>query len=266
MKQVRLLLFSLCFLTTIFPKYTFAQAVNLNSNGTIIQITADNGIEWQQETLLFIARGNAKALRGSVSVNASELRAYYRKLPKGTTEVWRIDAIGNVKFKSDENFGYGDYAIYDIDSKILTMTGKALKLVAGNDLITAKKQMEYWEEKQMAVARGSAIAIRDKKEIRANILAAYFKKTPKIGTKIYRVNAFEQVQIITDQDQARANRGVYNVESGIATLTGSVKITRDKNVLKGCSAEINLNTGVSRLLRCPKSNKRVSGAITKKNR
>ena len=85
----------------------------------------------------------------------------------------------------------------------------------------------------------------------------------KKGTKIYRVDAFEEVQIITGQDRARADKGIYNVESGVATLTGSVKITRNKNILRGCSAEINLNTGISRLLRCPKGSKRVNGTITK---
>ncbi len=264
MKKSLWLLISLLIIASIFPTNSFAQSVNLNANGTIIEITADNGIEWQQETLLFIARGNAKAIRGTISVNARELRAYYRKLPKGTTEVWRIDAIGKVRFRSDESFAYGDYAIYDIDSKILTLTGRDLKLVTGNDLITAKKQMEYWEDKQMAVARGSAMAVREKKEIHADILAAYFKKTQKKGTKIYRVNAFENVEVITGQNRAKANRGVYNVESGIATLTGSVKITQNKNILRGCSAKINLNTGISRLLSCPKGNKRVNGTITKK--
>ena len=45
----------------------------------------------------------------------------------------------------------------------------------------------------------------------------------------------------------RSNRGVYDVETGIAKLTGSVKITSGTNQLNGEYAEVNLNTGVSRL-------------------
>ncbi|MCH7833170.1 MAG: hypothetical protein IIC55_09905, partial [Proteobacteria bacterium] len=55
----------------------------------------------------------------------------------------------------------------------------------------------------------------------------------------------------TDTDTATSDRAVYNVESGIATLTGSVKLVRGQNVLRGCSAEINLNDGVSKLYSCP---------------
>jgi len=79
---------------------------------------------------------------------------------------------------------------------------------------------------------------------------AYIKKGEN---KIYRIDAFDSVKIVTDKDTATSDRGVYNIESGIATLTGSVKLVRGKNVLKGCSAEINLNSGISKLYSCPSS-------------
>ena len=47
---------------------------------------------------------------------------------------------------------------------------------------------------------------------------------------------------------ARGEKGVYFVDTGIATLTGAVKITRGDNQLNGEIAEINMNTGVSRIL------------------
>ena len=65
---------------------------------------------------------------------------------------------------------------------------------------------------------------------------------------------------------------VYNVESGIATLTGSVKLVRGKNVLTGCSAEVNLSTGISKIFSCPTTpgaiRKRAQGVLrlNKKNR
>ena len=103
-----------------------AQSLNFGSGDTPIEIDADNGIEWQQDGLVFVARGNARAIRGDVSVLADELRAYYRQRNDGSTEIWRLDAIGTVRIKSAEGTAYGDKALYDVDNSILTITGKNL--------------------------------------------------------------------------------------------------------------------------------------------
>ena len=87
----------------------------------------------------------------------------------------------------------------------------------------------------MAVARGNAVSKRADKKLNANVLAAYFHKNKKTKLRIYRIDAFDAVKIRTVKDEATSDRGVYNVESGIATLTGNVKIVRDNNVLNGCS-------------------------------
>ena len=46
-----------------------AQKLNFGSGDSDqpIEIFADNGIEWQQENLIFLARGNAFAVRDAVS-------------------------------------------------------------------------------------------------------------------------------------------------------------------------------------------------------
>ena len=68
--------------------------------------------------------------------------------------------------------------------------------------------------------------------------------------------------MITPEEDIRADRGAYNVESGVATLDGSVKIVKGTNELNGCRGETNLKTGVSRITACPgQSNGRVRGII-----
>ncbi len=246
-------------LITLAVAQVRAQSLNFGTGDAPIEIDADNGIEWQQDSLVFVARGNARAVRGDVRVLADELRAYYRKSSNGATDIWRLDAIGSVRIKSAEGTAFGDKALYDVDNSVLTITGENLKLVSGEDWLTARDQLEFWETKQMAVARGNAAAMRENKKLNANVLAAYFRKDKKGETGIYRVDAFEDVKITTDKDQATSERGVYNVESGIATLSGSVKIRRGDNVLNGCSAEVNLNTGVSKLHSCPSGISRAEG-------
>ncbi len=251
-----------------------AQKLNFGSGDSDqpIEIFADNGIEWQQENLIFLARGNARAVRGLVTVYADELRAYYREKSDGGTDIWRLDANGKVRIKTQGETAYGDHAIYQVDKKILVLKGRKVRLVAGNDEITANRQLEYWENKQMAVARGNAFAVRENKRLRADVLAAYFRTDRKGENKLYRVDAFDRVKVVTDQNTATSNRGVYNVESGIATLTGAVKLVRGKNVLTGCSAEVNLNSGISKIFSCPATTggarKRAQGVLRlkKKNR
>jgi lipopolysaccharide export system protein LptA len=228
---------------------------------TPIEIYAENGIEWQQDQLVFLARGNARAVRGELEVFADELRAYYRENGRGGSDIWRLDAKGNVRIVSPGEEATGDHAVYDVDNQILVLKGDGVRFVTDQDIITAERQLEYWEAKQMAVARGDALATRADRTINAEVLAAYFKKMPGGTTEVFRIDAFDDVEIETDQDQAFADRGVYNVESGIATLSGSVKIKRGANVLDGCSAQVNLKTGISKLFSCRDGSKRVQGLI-----
>jgi len=245
-------------------KNSLAQSLRLGGVGddTPIEVTADDGIEWQQQNSVFFARGNAKATRGNVKITANELRAFYRQNKSNKTEIWRLDAFGQVRIESPSEIAYGDHAIYSAEQRVLVIDGKNVRLESGDDVITAQKQLEYWENKNMAVARGNARAIRGKKKLQAEVLVAYTREDKSGKTKVYRVDAFDKVRIITLEETATADRGIYNVESGIATLVGSVKLVRGENVLKGCRAEVNLNTGVSNLFGCKgSSNVRASGSL-----
>ena len=247
-----------------------AQTLNFTSQNseTGIEIYADDGIEWQQNNLIFLARGNARAVRGNVAVHADLLRAHYQEKDGGDTVIKRLDAVGHVRIVTPTETAYGEKGVYDIDNAIFVLSGGKVRLVAGDDEITADRQLEYWERKQMAVARGNAVAVREHKKLRANLLAAYFRKTSEGKNVIHRIEAFDNVRLDTATEKLTADRSVYNVKSGIATLTGSVTITRGSNRLDGCSAEINLNTGISTLYSCSTSQaggKRVHGLITPRN-
>lgn len=228
-----------------------------------IEIFADNGIEWQQERLVVVARGNARAVRGEVTVHADELRAYYREKTGGGNEIIRLDAVGRVRIVSPTQKGFGEQAVYDVDNAILVLTGGRVKFVSQDDEVTADRQIEYWEQRRMAVARGNALAVREEKRLRAETLAAYFRKDSDGKDRIFRVDAFDAVKIVTPTETATGDRGVYNVDSGIATLTGQVRIEREKNVLTGCRSEVNMNTGISKLFACPQD--RVRGVLMPKD-
>jgi lipopolysaccharide export system protein LptA len=150
-----------------------------------IQIQADSGIEWQQDAHLYIARGNAVATRGTSEVRADTLVARYREAkagntggnPGGNTEIYRVEAEGHVTLKRDAQTVVGDRAVYDIDQAIAVITGKGLKLTTATDSVTARDSLEWYDQKQIAVARGDAVAVRNGKTVKADILTAYMTKS-----------------------------------------------------------------------------------------
>ncbi|MCG8511178.1 MAG: hypothetical protein MI741_18320 [Rhodospirillales bacterium] len=226
-----------------------------------IEVVADDGIEWEQDSQQFLARGNARATRGDVSVHADLLRAYYRRAEGGGTQISRLDAVGSVRIESGGETAYGDTGVYDVDQSILVLGGKKVRLVTAEDEITADQQLEYYDLKRMAVARGNAVASRENRTLKTDVLVAHFRRDAAGKSRVHRVEAFDNVHIITDLDEVWGDRGVYNVDTGIATLTGAVRVTRGENTLAGCSAEVNLNTGLSKLKSCQEGGERVRGLL-----
>jgi lipopolysaccharide export system protein LptA len=266
-----------------------AQLLNPSGDNLPLQVQADSGIEWQQDQKLYIARGNAVATRGPASVRADTLIAHYREIKGGgaagntggNTEIYRVEAEGGVTMTREGQTVVGDRAVYDLDQALMVVTGKALKLATATDTVTARDSLEWYDQKQVAVARGNAVAVRNGKTIKADILTAYMVKTkpadskaaarsgkappPQSGkpattpvsatgapaaaeSKISRVDAQGHVVVTNAVDTGRGDYGVYNAETGICTLVDNVVITRGKDVIKGQYGVMDLNKNVSRML------------------
>lgn len=255
--------------SVLLSTLALAQGLNIandNANGPL-EVFADNGIEWQQNAQVIIAQGNAVAKRGTSTVNADELRAFYQEDTQGQTAgsettIHRLEAIGNVTIASPTETVVGDKAIYDLTHAIMVMTGQRPTLNTPTDTISASDTLEYWENKNQAVARGNARAVREDRTIAADILVAYLQPNAQGQSEVHKVNAFDNVTIQTPQEHITAQKGVYNVKTAIANLYGAVKIKRGQNLLNGCSAEVNLKTNVSRLFACDGTNDgRVRGLV-----
>jgi len=293
-----------------------AQGLALGHSGQPVEILADQNIEWQREQQRYIARGNASAKQGETTVYADVLTAYYRPQPKpaapapaagttataakdakpgagapskgsddpqGGTQIFRYEAEGHVRIVSPTDSAVGDKGIYDIDTGVLVLTGKDLKFTTPSETVTARDSLEYWDGKQMAVARGDAVAVtQDKRVITGDILTSYFVdnkanpppptarnvktgnqkpqggKTTQVADKsgdseqgsnrLQRIEGFGHVHVSTPTEIVTADRGIYNADTGIAMMSDNVRITRGENQSDGDFAEVNLNTGISRLL------------------
>jgi lipopolysaccharide export system protein LptA len=178
-----------------------AQGIDLTQGGPI-QITAQDGIEWRQNEQIVIAKGDAKAVRGNVTVTSDRMLAWYRhkgdttptqatattSVPQGGVagatdtegnEVYRMRAEGNVHIFTQTDQAWGDQATYDLDQAVMVMTGKGLKLTTPDDTLTSRDTLEYWSQKHMAVARGDAVVVtNDARRISADTLVAYTLAAP----------------------------------------------------------------------------------------
>ncbi|MGH7102081.1 MAG: LptA/OstA family protein, partial [Acetobacteraceae bacterium] len=155
----------------------FAQPLDLSQGGPIT-VTAVGGIEWRQNQQEVIAHGDARAVRGTVTVTADRLIAHYRPKPAvagakaaapveaagdsggvdtGGQQIYRLNAEGQVHIFTATDQAFGDHAVYDLDQSVLVLTGGNLKLTTPDDVLTARKDLEYWPDKHMAVARGDAV-------------------------------------------------------------------------------------------------------------
>ncbi len=172
-----------------------AQGLDMSKGGPV-EVTSREGIEWHQHEMLVIARGDARAVRGTVTVAADTLTAHYRKKPgsappaatpaaapssgllggsdTGSSEIYRLEADGHVKIFSPTDIAVGDHAIYDIDQAVMVMTGANMSLTTPTDVMTARDTMEYWSQKHMAVGRGLAtVTTSEGRRLAADVLVGY---------------------------------------------------------------------------------------------
>jgi lipopolysaccharide export system protein LptA len=212
-----------------------------------IEIDANDGIEWLRDQNVYIARGNARAARGDLSVTADTLTAHYRNEADGKTRVYLIEADGHVVLVSKNSQIVGDKALYDVAKGSAIITGKKLRASSKDQYVTARDSLEYWETQGAVIARGDAVAANPQQQIYADLLTGYFKPDASGTKKLYQVEANGNVTILSKGNVARCLKAVYNLENDVATLEGGVKITRGKNQLNGEHAVYNLKTGQAKI-------------------
>jgi lipopolysaccharide export system protein LptA len=216
-----------------------------------IEVTAEGGIEWDRNAQTYTARGAAHAKRGDLSVAADTLVAHYRKADSGGSQIYSLEAIGNVRLNSQSAVVTGDHAVYDVASKVMTVTGSNLKLETGTDTVTARDRLEYSDAKHQASAHGAVTVVREGQRLDAEDMVATLVPGAEGKLAISKVEASGNVRIATKREFIRADRGTYDADKQFAVLTGGVKVTQDQNQLNGEYAEVDLKSGVSRLFGAP---------------
>ncbi len=211
-----------------------------------IEIAVDGSVEWQQKERIFVARGNARARQGEVTLRAETITAHYRTGKDGGTEIWRIDAEGAVRIASTDQVATGRKGTYDVDKQLLVLTGKP-RFTSGTDRISASGSLEYSQVRNRAVARGNAVAMREDRTVEAETLTATFEPDEKESDKLKRLVAVGRVVFRSPNEVFHADRADFDVAAERLKLEGSVRISQGGNELRGQSAELDLKTGTSRM-------------------
>ncbi|AOX19301.1 hypothetical protein A0U90_02205 [Kozakia baliensis] len=280
-----------------------AQALDM-SHGEQVHISSagPQTYDHDAQTVTFVDR--ARAVRGDVTVDADQLIGFLRKKapapgapppPKddsqdgtmgGSMELYRMEAVGHVHIFTSTDQAWGDKALYDIDQATLVMTGKNMKLVTPQDVLTARDVMEYHSQTRMSVGRGDAtVTTNDGRRVRADVLIAFSapsdqpaaqagKNAPAPApaqsnnsngplssgsSKLERAYGWGHVLMRTPNETATGDRGVYIFATEMARLIGHVHVTSGQNQNNGASALVNMKTGVA--IMNPAPGQRIEGLV-----
>lgn len=203
-----------------------------SATGQPLEITADESLEWQRNEKLFIARKNAMAKQGDVSIKAQTLTARYREDAKtensagGGMEISEITAQDDVVIQTKDSEVHGQRAVYDLDKGVAVMTG--------DNPDNRAKMIRYNAKDQ-------------KNTLESDKISAILKDNNKGERVLHAVEAVGNVVITTPAEIITGAYGIYHAGTNKAELTGGVTIKRGPNILQGEKAEVDLNTNTSRM-------------------
>ncbi|MGE3649885.1 MAG: LptA/OstA family protein [Reyranellaceae bacterium] len=247
-------------MVALLPGTVAAQAAD-----RAIEVTADQGLEWDKTRKLYIARGNARLTRGRTSIAAGVLRAWYRDDGTMRGQVYRVEAETDVRITRGDLVATGAHGTYDTDKHLGRLTGAGLAASSGDARLTATDAIEMYEDRRVVVARGGVRLMRPGEDLRATTLTLHFEpvETGRRGrTQLARVEAQGDVRVVSCAGTVQADRIIYDPQSGDAQLSGNVKLTRGNDRLEGAEAEINTKDGSMRVTSAPRGRVAV---VLKKN-
>ena len=129
-----------------------------------VEVTADQTLEWYQDQSIYVARGNAKAVRGDLTVYGDTLTAHEREKPKDANgkviktpkppanqksaasssssdesgDIDRMTADGHVLILKPNTRITGEHAVDDTDKHVIVVTGNNLRYETDKQVVTAR--------------------------------------------------------------------------------------------------------------------------------
>ncbi len=100
-----------------------AQALKGHNSKAPVYFEADR-IEVQDRADRAVLSGNVRVRQGNLALDAQRLTvAYTGGIVDGNPSISRLDASGGVTVRSASETAHGDFAIYDLNQRLITMIG-----------------------------------------------------------------------------------------------------------------------------------------------
>lgn len=206
-----------------------------------LKIDSDQGISCDRNRNTCTAKGNVIAQKGIYLLYCDTLTTYMRKNKEtGKQEIWKIHALGNVRLTGAVGeSATGHQGVYVVSSGKFTLLG----------------DLECKDDK------GYGFIIKDTYLLKARkIILHVGQKNANNTRQIEFIEAHDEVILSSPDEIGYGDYATYKPESKLATLNGkAVTIVREEGRLEGTYAEVNMETGISRMVNNPK--KRVHAFI-----
>ena len=229
-----------------------------------ITLNADNQVEYHQKEQKLVASGNAVAAKDDMTIKADKLIGFYT--PSAPNKISRIEALKDVVLTTPETQAFGNSLIYSVDTDSAVLKGEPARIKTADADITAKGSITYYQSEQKAVAVDNVTAVDTKgNKVRADLMTAWFTKDADNKLTLDKIDIEKNLKITAQDADITAVKGTYFARTGKIKLFEDVVINQNGNILKGDTAEADLNTGISKILSGAKSS-RVSGVFKEKKK
>lgn len=131
-----------------------AQALANHSTNAPVDVEADR-IEVQDRADRAIFSGNVRVEQGNLTLNAARLTVAYSSAGSGV-DIERLDASGGVIVRSPSETARGQFAVYDLNRRLITMIG-GVTLEQGANVVRGGRLVINLDTGR-AVVDGSAVA------------------------------------------------------------------------------------------------------------
>lgn len=243
---------------------TLCLLASFSAHAGNITLDADNQVEYHQKEQKLVAEGNAVAAKDDMKIKADKLVGFYD--PKIKNKITRIEASGNITLTTPQATASGNTLIYSVDADSAVLDGTPAHIKTPDADIAADGTITYYQSEQKAIALNNVIATDAKgNQVHADLMTAWFTKDSDGKLVLNKIDIEQNLKIISKEATVTALKGTYYALDGKIKLFDDVVISQNGNILKGDTAETNLNTGVSKILSGGKSG-RVSGVFKEKSK
>ena len=250
---------SLTLLLAVLFFTPFSKQIIAQEDTTFI-VEADLMLEWDQTKGTYSATGNAVARQANKQIKAKKLVASYDPNSE-SRKITLVVATGAVEYKDDTSTAKGNKLTYDIGSERYLIEGTKSFFTGPNGTMRASKSIELLSsapDKQVLTAIGTAhYTDVEGQVVEGEKINAHLNSDGALDV----LDATGKVKVVAVNGQvATGNAVTYDQKTSKAFLTGNVVILDSGNVMRGSRAEVDFDSGISRILSDGSGN-RVSGTL-----